>query len=171
MEFHLYEWISLPFPIPPCRVPGSPLPRLPLPALHVSLWPTMVPSLFCSLRGWARGGGGGGGYLGIFQRRGVIWGCPGQRKGESWVPGVTWEARGRPASRSARVKGGDGHACHKQLVTISSGSGESDAGENFTRLSAKTAWVYFCRVGETPSLLCIDTCLCYVVEIKSVIYL
>lgn len=50
MEFHLYEWISFPLSVLPslppfllpCRVPGSPLPRLPFPALHVSLWPTMV---------------------------------------------------------------------------------------------------------------------------------
>lgn len=47
MEFHLYEWISLPFP-PRC-LPGSRLPRLPLPALHMCLWPTMVPSLLCFL--------------------------------------------------------------------------------------------------------------------------
>lgn len=48
MKYHLYEWIFLP-PLPSHSVPSSPLPHLLLPVFHVSLWPTMVPSLFCSL--------------------------------------------------------------------------------------------------------------------------
>lgn len=47
MKFHLYEWIFLP-PLPSHHVPSSPLPHL-LHVFHVSLWPTMVPSFFCSL--------------------------------------------------------------------------------------------------------------------------
>lgn len=71
--------------------------------------------------------------------------------------------------RSAGDEGGDVHAYHKQLVVINLGSREIDAGNNLSGLSAKMTWVWFCRVEETQSPLCI--CLCYVIEIKSVIYL
>lgn len=145
MEFHLYKWISLPL-LCLHRVSGSPIPCRPLPALHVSLWPTMVPSLFCSLRVWARGGGGH--FLGMFQRRDAIWGCPRQRKAQCHLGGRRW-----PPSRLACEEGGNGHTCYKQLMTINSGSRESDAGENFTGLSAKTTWISFCSVGETQNPL------------------
>ena len=83
----------------------------------------------------------------------MIWGCPRQRKDGSWVPGCHPGGKGWPALRSARVKGGDGHACHKQMVAINFVSGESSTGENFTGLSAKMTWVYFCRVVGTQSPL------------------
>lgn len=90
MEFHLFEWISL-LPLPHRHIPGSSLLRLLLPVLHVSLWPTMVPSLFCSLPGRVSGRGH---YLDVFQRWGAMWGFPGQREEEFWVPGVTWVGGG-----------------------------------------------------------------------------
>lgn len=74
----------------------------------------------------------------------MIWGCPG-----CWVPP---RREGWSASCSAGVEGGDGYACHNQLVTINFRSTEGDFGENFTGLSAKMTWVYFFRVREAQSL-------------------
>lgn len=79
------------------------------------------------------------------------------------------DGRGWLEPRLVEAEGGDVHAYHKQLVIINLESREIDAGNNLTGLSAKVTWAWFCRVEETQSPLCV--CLCYVIEIKSVIYL
>lgn len=90
---------------------------------------------------------------------------------ERWMLSIRCHLNGRgwlePCSVGA--EGGDVHAYHKQMVVINLGSRESDAGNNLPGLSAQMTWVWFCRVEETQSPFCI--CLCYVIEIKSVIYL
>lgn len=172
MEFHLYEWISLPpHPFPPLPAAASPAPLFPA-------FPFLPPTCLCG-RPWCHHSSVlcEAGQEEEEEEEGVIWASSrgGMRFGV--VPG-----RGKvgPGCRVSpgREGGSRRHARPEsreetgtQLVTINFGSRESDGGENFARLSAKAAWVYFCRVGETPSPLCIGICLCYIVEIKSVIYL
>lgn len=138
-------WVGLaPLPaaslLPPLFLPSSP---------HVSLWQTMVPSLLCSLQGWA---GGGRHHLGILWWQGEMWGCLGMKKGQGLCARCFPARRGWPASYLARVEGEGGQACNEQLVSINFGNRESDTKEDFAGWSAKMTWVYSVGSGDPESV-------------------